>query len=134
MEKKLLFGIVVVLLTFGLGDTLTTIMFIDKLGVETEGAYFARMVITCYGLCGLMVLKAIGTALLCFLIYRLYKNGFQITAHSIAILASIIGILITVNNALAITCGYTLFFISYIPIATIAILIFVHRIENNDFS
>ncbi len=129
MNKILLVSLVLVTFTFGVGDITTTIITLNKFGIEAEGAYIAKQVVNCYGICGLIIFKSLVTAALCILNFLLYKRGSPITAIATSIIASILGIIIIINNSLAIIYGYTIITIT-VPIIISALSIIIYILEN----
>ncbi len=132
MNRILLASLVLVALTFGVGDIATTIIALKKLGIEAEGACVTKQVINCYGICGLIIFKSLVTAVLCVLLFILYKRGLPITTMATSIIASILGIIIIINNSLAIIYRFTII-TPAIP-AVMAVLAFIVYFIEDSYS
>ncbi len=129
MNRTLLASLVFVALTFGVGDIATTIITLKKLGIEAEGACPAKNVISCFGICGLIIFKSLVTAALCALIFILYKRGLPITTLATSVLASILGVIIIINNSLAVISGFTII-TPAVPVAMAALTVVIYFLEN----
>ncbi len=130
MNRILLASLVLVTLTFGVGDIATTIIALKKLGIEAEGACVTKQVINCYGICGLIIFKSLVTAVLCVLLFILYKRGLPITTMATSIIASILGIIIIINNSLAILYRFTII-TPAIPVVMAMLAFIIYFIEDS---
>ncbi len=130
MNRTLLISLVFVALTFGVGDIVTTIIALEKLGIEAEGACPAKNVVDCFGICGLIIFKFLVTAALCALIFILYKRGLPITALGTVLIASILGIVIIINNSLAILFGFTII-TPAVPVAMVGLGFIIYWLEDS---
>ena len=129
-SQNLLFGIIIALmiLLYGIGDIITTITFIEKIGITFEHNIVAVWLFNIFGVYGIITMKILLTTSVSLSLIYCYKKGYTLTAIAIAFFICIIGIVISVNNILAANYNYTIIksdsaLIGFICFMTISIIL-----------
>lgn len=103
MKRLFQFLLLLLVITYGVGDIITTTNAL-KLGLE-EGNGVVKWIIANLDLNAFIVIKILATIIGCLSLVYCYEKGFRVTAIMIGVMITIISIMVIMNNIFAASGG-----------------------------